>query len=93
MKIFLIFVVVSLILFTFYFIWLAHLSEKDPHTGLLENRLRPCPGSPNCVNSEEQGTFSISPIALVASGKGSNWQFLPEVISRLGGNIRQQQQD
>ena len=56
------------------FIYLSIDSRKARETGLLNGKLRPCPGTPNCVVSEDGGKDSyIEPLAF--SGEpGAAWE-------------------
>ena len=53
-------------------------------SGLDGGRLRACPGSPNCVNSEEGG---VAP--LPAAGE-AGWARLREAVASLGGSIERE---
>ncbi|NTU68098.1 MAG: DUF1499 domain-containing protein [Chlorobiaceae bacterium] len=63
-------------------------SEKP---GMSDGKLRPCPGTPNCVSSES-GTPTpavVSPI--VFSGTPDDaWKGLKEVVVKLGGTVREE---
>jgi len=56
-------------------------TRRQPTVGLVGERLRPCPGSPNCVSSEEEGIPSwIEPLA---------FEDEPEIAwGRVGGAVR-----
>jgi len=47
--------------------------------GLADGRLRPCPSSPNCVNSEESGSAAIPPLEYTGDGRQA-FQALLEVV-------------
>ncbi len=71
-------------------VFLAFLSwmSKPPRTGLEHGRLRPCPATPNCVNSEE-GTdqeHRIKPLRLKPAGE-PGWVLLKEAVALEGGRI------
>ena len=69
------------------FIYLSIDSRKARETGLLNGKLRPCPGTPNCVVSEDGGKDSyIEPLAF--SGEpGAAWEHAKEALTGLGGRI------
>lgn len=70
--------------------WLAVLSvvsRTQPELGVVDGRLRPCPGTPNCVNSEDQGKPSyIEPLSFQGPAAES-WKKITGVIRELGGKI------
>lgn len=53
---------------------------------LADGRLRPCPGSPNCVCSEQPGT-GIEPLVM---GQDAGWSRLVQAITALGGTVEQE---
>ncbi len=62
-------------------------AAPSPQTGLVDNRLRPCPDSPNCVNSDAlSGQARIEPLAYKGSPERA-WQNLKEAIGETGGKI------
>ncbi len=65
------------------FFILGRQSAGGAPLGLVENRLAPCPSSPNCVCSEVDTPEEkkVSPLPL------SSWDGLPAVISDMGGVI------
>lgn len=48
--------------------------------GLRDGRLAPCPDSPNCVNSDEQGEHAIAPLRL-KSAPAHAWNALERVLA------------
>ena len=69
------------------FIHLSIDSRKARETGLLNGKLRACPGTPNCVVSEDSGKDSyVEPLTL--SGEpGAAWEHAKEALTGLGGRI------
>lgn len=69
------------------FIYLSIDSRRARETGLLNGRLRSCPGTPNCVASEDSGKDSyIEPLEF--SGEpGAAWEHAKEALTGLGGRI------
>jgi len=62
-------------------------AAPSAQTGLVDNRLRPCPDSPNCVNSEaESGQARIEPLIYKGS-PGQAWRDLKRAIGETGGEI------
>jgi uncharacterized protein (DUF1499 family) len=58
---------------------------------LVNGRLRPCPGTPNCVNSESTDMIHrIDPIAFTGSAEQARIQ-LKKVISEHGGTVHIEQ--
>lgn len=70
--------------------WLAVLSvvsRNQSELGIADGCLRPCPGTPNCVNSEDQGKPSyIEPLSFKGPAEAS-WKKIAGVIQELGGKI------
>ncbi|NTV02211.1 MAG: DUF1499 domain-containing protein [Chlorobiaceae bacterium] len=61
-------------------------SEKP---GISDGKLRPCPGTPNCVSSEP-GTApaaSVPPFALSGSPEDA-WPRLKQAVTKVGGTVR-----
>lgn len=59
---------------------------KPPKSGLVDGHLRPCPTTPNCLNSETFGPASISPI-IYTSAPGMAWQNLRKTIEDTEGVV------
>jgi uncharacterized protein (DUF1499 family) len=60
-------------------------------TGLVENKLQACPGTPNCVVSESETAASrIEPLVFQGS-PGKAWEALKQAVEQAGGAIRQDQ--
>lgn len=65
------------------FFALGQYSQRGSAPGLVDGTLSPCPGSPNCVSSED-GTPSekrVEPLPL------DSWDELPRVIAEMEGDI------
>ena len=61
------------------------LAEK-PH--LVNGKLRPCPGTPNCVCSESDGVGEkVAPLSFTGSPEGA-WSAIRKVVGELGGTVR-----
>ena len=62
-------------------------SSRGDRIGLVEGRLRPCPGSPNCVCSEDEEKPShIAPIRF-AGDPAAAWRALKDEVTAMGGEI------
>jgi uncharacterized protein (DUF1499 family) len=60
---------------------------------LVDGKLRPCPGTPNCVCSESEKHFEkIDPLAFSGAPEKA-WESLKQVILEFDGTIREEQQD
>jgi uncharacterized protein (DUF1499 family) len=62
---------------------IASCSAQPPATGLIDNHLRPCPQSPNCVVSEPAAAKNIEPLPVKGSLPQS-WAQLKTVIEKMG---------
>ena len=61
-------------------------SQSGTAPGVADGQLTPCPGSPNCVSSED-GTPSdkqVDPLPV------TSWEQIPTVIGIMGGAVTQQ---
>ena len=64
-------------------------SEKP---GLADGKLRPCPGTPNCVCSENPGGQGwIEPIAFDPLTADDAWAKLKKVIDDMGGVVQSEE--
>ena len=59
-------------------------------SGLIEGKLRACPASPNCVNSESS---MINPIKLSNTEPKLAWSLLQQIITEQGGKIQSKSAD
>jgi uncharacterized protein (DUF1499 family) len=67
-----------------YLIYLS-LTAVRPVTELVDGKLRPCPGNPNCVCSEYKGRFHTNPLN---NGQGDlNLTRLAKIIDSMDGHI------
>jgi uncharacterized protein (DUF1499 family) len=63
--------------------------DETPH--LVNGRLRPCPGTPNCVSSEsENSSEKVDPLAIEGEAAAA-WVRLKKVIVELGGTVRSEE--
>lgn len=60
---------------------------RQPETGLVGNRLRPCPSTPNCVCSEfaDQASF-VAPVSFTQAPAAA-WTKAAAVVQEMGGTI------
>ena len=64
------------------------LASKAPDTKLVDGKLRLCPGTPNCVSSEEQGDAKgITPLSFKSSSDQA-WEDLKAAIEKSGGVVK-----
>ena len=64
------------------------LTSRAPDTSLVDGKLRPCPDTPNCVSSEEQGDSKSLPPLSYSSSTEEAWQDLRIAIDESGGVVR-----
>jgi uncharacterized protein (DUF1499 family) len=65
------------------------LTSKIPDAKLVNGTLRPCPQTPNCVSSQEQGdSKGIAPLSFNSSSEKA-WANLRAAIKQSGGVVRQ----
>ena len=66
-------------------------SRKQPELGLLNEQLRPCPSSPNCVCSEwpVEGAF-VEPLGYTTTAEDA-WRKIKHAIVETGGVIETEQ--
>ena len=76
---------VLLTLFGILFLLVKTSQATEFKSGLIEGKLRPCPGSPNCVNSE---TSMINPIKLSNTEPKLAWTLFEQTITEQGGEIQ-----
>ena len=64
------------------------LNSRAPDTSLVNGKLRPCPGTPNCVSSEEQGEPKhLAPFSYTSSTEKA-WENLQRAIKKSGGVVQ-----
>jgi len=67
--------------------------EPSAKPELAEGRLRPCPGTPNCVCSEPSGSPDfVEPLAFREMSPDEAWKFLKEMIGSMGGEVRHEEE-
>ena len=65
-------------------------TRRAQRMGLVNGRLAPCPGSPNCVSSEEKaGLFRVEPLAFTGTPEEA-WARLKRTVQEMGGKIRKE---
>jgi uncharacterized protein (DUF1499 family) len=69
------------------FIYLSIDSRRARETGLLNGKLRACPGTPNCVVSEDSGKDSYVEPLTFSGEPGAAWEHAKEALTGLGGRI------
>ncbi len=87
MKIFLIIVVVLVILSFAVGAVLSLVSREGEPAGLLEGRLYPCPGTPNCVCSEYPNTVAFVEPLRFEDDVATAWERAQRAVIELGGAI------
>lgn len=67
-------------------LFLGQQSQGGAPAGLVQERLAPCPSSPNCVSSEPntEEEKRVDPLPIVV------WAQLPEAIVAMGGTVTKQ---
>lgn len=68
------------------FFGLFSCAGQPPKSGLVDGHLRPCPNSPNCLNSETPGPAHIPPLPY-GSPVAQAWQNLRQTVEETGGMI------
>jgi uncharacterized protein (DUF1499 family) len=88
-----IYTVLALILFYLgSFLYMSIDSKRARETGLVNGRLRPCPGTPNCVLSEEKGgQWGIEPLHFNGEAAAA-WTKMKAAVEMLGGRIEKESQ-
>jgi len=63
-------------------------AKREPKTGLINGRLKPCPDKPNCVSSEKtEASAQVKPLTFDDAPEAA-WQRLKKVLLEMGGNIK-----
>jgi len=75
------------VLFLGSFTYLSMSSRKARETGLIGGKLRPCPGTPNCVVSEYRGKESHAEPFEFSGEAGAAWNSAKESVISLGGRV------
>lgn len=69
------------------FTYMSFESRKASGPSLKDGKLGPCPGTPNCVLSEEKGAPSyIEPFRVVGGAK-EDWAKMKAAVIELGGSV------
>lgn len=71
------------------FLVIMSLTAREPKTGLVAGKLRACPGSPNCVVSENETPASRIEPLIFKGEPGRAWEALRQAVERSGGTIRE----
>ncbi len=72
---------------------IALIPKGQAKVGLTNGQLNPCPGTPNCVCSEDgSASFYISPLAFSDSAENA-WQLAKQAVVSLGGVIQAEEED
>ena len=86
----LILVVGLLSLYTISFTNMARDSRKPRQRDLVAGKLRACPGTPNCVLSEDKASpFYIEPFP-AGSDPAAAWLKIKEAVVELGGHVEKE---
>jgi len=82
--------VVGIILLTCLVMTALSCTARPPKAGLLEGRLRPCPGKPNCICSEDEKTDAwVEPLTFQGPPARA-WGRLKAALQEIGGTIQRQ---
>lgn len=77
----------------FIFIILSFISRRPPERGLVNGRLRPCPGTPNCVCSETpESPLFVEPLQVRGSPR-EEWERAKGLVQSLGGRIEFEEEE
>jgi uncharacterized protein (DUF1499 family) len=87
LKIIIYVIVAVVVLFLGSFVYLSMNSRKARETGLIDGRLRPCPGTPNCVVSEYHGKESHDEPLGFSGDASAAWKNAKESVILLGGRV------
>lgn len=78
MKILLCIVVGLLVVISAYFIGLSASSRKQPDLGMVNNQLRECPATPNCVSSEQLDAGAYVEPLMIATTVNDAWSVVSD---------------
>jgi uncharacterized protein (DUF1499 family) len=65
-------------------LFLSRISQAESQATLISGPLQPCPGSPNCVSTEEGDE---APIALDGQSPQQAWALLQQAVEAEGGRL------
>lgn len=70
--------------------WLGYMSRSGTPPGLQAERLAACPGTPNCVCSEEDSSSSafVNAIEIADYETEEAWQALKRAVTEAGGQVQ-----
>ena len=85
---------ITLVVIVVFFI-LGYVSHSGEAPGLVEGRLKQCPGKPNCVSSEfvSDAQHYIEPLVYSAEHAASVLPELKTIIREMGGSIQLEKTD
>ncbi len=82
LKIGLIVLLVSVVAWALIMVAFSLTARRPDNLGVHDGRLAPCPGTPNCVCSQEDGVFAIQPISFEGDPDLA-WQRLRTVLAAM----------
>lgn len=89
MKILLTLFLLLIVLFLVVGVMLSLASRQGAPAGLLDGRLQPCPGTPNCVCSEYPQTAAyVEPVRFEGDARAA-WDRAQTVVNKMGGEVSQ----
>jgi uncharacterized protein (DUF1499 family) len=80
-------IAILVVLFLGSFTYLALNSRRARETGLVGGKLRPCPGTPNCVVSEYRGEEAHAEPFAFSGEPNVAWENAKASVTSLGGRI------
>jgi len=82
-----IYLLFGIIVFSGVMLTIFSCAAREPKTGLVNGRLRPCPDTPNCVSSETQKTSAQVKFLTFDDAPEAAWQRLKKILPDMGGKI------
>ena len=74
------------------FVAIALLPKGDAKVGMSQGKLSDCPGTPNCVCSEDESSaFYITPF-IIQGPSDKAWQLLKQLALSAGGTVHEESQ-
>jgi uncharacterized protein (DUF1499 family) len=67
--------------------------KRPTDLGTASGRLKPCPGTPNCVCSQDQGQAAIAPLAVGGTAKDAVKKLAGIVRAMKGGAVVEERED
>jgi uncharacterized protein (DUF1499 family) len=81
--------IIIFIMYVSLFTYLSVITRKYPQPGMIDGKLKPCPGTPNCVCSEyENNPWYIQPLYFKGTTENA-WSALKDAVTSSGGRIDQ----